>query len=326
MSAYSSFAYASSTNSPPEIIPSDMEGEHVGKGSGKLESGSCYMAERFYQKYFHEIINFTDRKELGRFFAQVQHELLEDPTPFPEDHRFLELPIGRQYVGGKTLKQLCIHEDSPDGRRHFRQVLYSLSVHGKVCNVFNKGSTIAWKASKPVATKPSVGKITTEGRGEFQSPIPVVATYANAVSQRTDPSKFPTPAEQADFHSDLFNPEVSAKKFIAKYGDSKSLSEEMMCSGDHVTNLDDFLKTLDLEGLTEKQRVEMGCLLTRFYGGIESAEANMLVDVSFDEVRNFIKENRAHLEKGETIAHQEMEESRLVVQQEVDFCGQQVVA
>ena len=96
-----------------------------------------------------------------------------------------------------------------------------------------------------------------------------------------------------------------------------SLSEKMMIS--RATTLDDFLKELNLESLTEEHRVEMGCLLTRFYGGIESAEDNMLVDVSFDDVRDFIKENRTDLEKGEIIGRREMLDSREVIQNVVEW-------
>lgn len=108
----------------------------------------------------------------------------------------------------------------------------------------------------------------------------------------------------------MVNPIQESSSFVT------SLSDQMMLS--RATTLDDFLKELDLVGLTEEQRVEMGCLLTRFYGGIESAEDNMLVDASFDEVRDFIAENRTDLEKGEIIAHQEMLESRHVIQHVVD--------
>ena len=137
MSAHNSNRYGSNqSTAPPETIPSDMKGVHLGMGSGKLETGSCAMAERFWLSHWHDMINIKDRKELGRFFAQIQDKLLEDDTPFPASH-----PLG---IGDKTLRDVCVHELSPNGRRHFRQVLFSLSVHGNVCTVIGQGSAITW--------------------------------------------------------------------------------------------------------------------------------------------------------------------------------------
>ena len=58
MSAHNSNRYGSNqSTAPPETIPSDMKGVHHGMGSGKLETGSCAMAERFWLSHWHDMIN-----------------------------------------------------------------------------------------------------------------------------------------------------------------------------------------------------------------------------------------------------------------------------
>lgn len=141
MSGYTSYAYGSSNTrrSPPSEVSPDMMGEHLGKGNGKLESGSCAMAERFYNTYEREIIDIEDRRELGRFYVSVQQRLLENPRRFPDEH-----PL----FAGKTLSEVTSRGDTIQAERHFRQVLFSLVTHGKVCRVYDQGAWISWRVNK----------------------------------------------------------------------------------------------------------------------------------------------------------------------------------
>lgn len=114
-----------STAAPPAEAPSDME--------NGLESGAVAIAQRFYDTYYHDIIHITDRLALGRYFASVQEKIFEDDN----------LPT-TEGGGGGQLTAVCTENGRTDRRRHFRQVLYALRVHGKVLRVYKNGSYIDW--------------------------------------------------------------------------------------------------------------------------------------------------------------------------------------
>ena len=116
---------SASTTAPPAEAPADME--------NGLESGAVALAQRFYEDYHDDIIHITDRLALGRYFASVQEKIFEDDN----------LPT-TEGGGGGELTAVCTANGRTDRRRHFRQVLYALRVHGKVLRVYKNGSYIDW--------------------------------------------------------------------------------------------------------------------------------------------------------------------------------------
>jgi hypothetical protein len=115
------------TTAPPAEAPADME--------NGLESGAVALAQLFYEDYHDDIIHITDRMALGRYFASVQEKIFDDDNlPTTEAGRRLQ----------RQLTVLCTKNGRVDRRRHFRQVLYALRVHGKVLRVYKNGSCIDW--------------------------------------------------------------------------------------------------------------------------------------------------------------------------------------
>jgi len=92
-----------------------------------LESGSCALAEAFFQTCGADAMRITERHALGQFFSNSQESLLQNPK----------------------LYAACTKNGHQDPRRHWSQVLFALKNHGKVLQVVGGGSFIQWFSPPP---------------------------------------------------------------------------------------------------------------------------------------------------------------------------------